>query len=60
MLKVSYETKAKIRNLTLEVNIDSNKVFINESLCRYYKFLWNNCKKLWTEEWIEAFSVSNG
>ena len=28
------------------IDTDSNKVFINESLCRYYKFLWSKCKKL--------------
>ena len=32
------------------IHIDSNKVFINESVCRYYKFLWSKCQKLWTEE----------
>ena len=42
------------------IDIDSNKVFINESLCRYYKFLRSKSKKLWTEKWIEAFWVSNG
>ena len=42
------------------IDTDSNKVFINESLCRYHKFLWSKCKKLWTVKWIEAFWVSNG
>ena len=42
------------------IGIDSNKVFINEVLCRYYKFLWSKCKKLRAEKWIEAFWVSNG
>ena len=54
------------------IDIDSNRqykhsidsidieVFINESLCRYYKFLWRKCKKLWDEKWIEAFWVSKG
>ena len=27
------------------IDLDSNKVFINESLCCYYKFLWSKCKK---------------
>ena len=39
--------------------MDSGKVFINESLWRYCKFLWSKCKKLCTEEWIEACWVSN-
>ena len=41
------------------IDIDSDKVFINEIPWRYYKFLWSNCKKLWTEKWIEALWVSN-
>ena len=41
------------------IDNDSSKVFINESLCHYYKFLWCKCKKLWGEEWIKAFWVSN-
>ena len=39
--------------------IESGKVFINESLCHYYKF-WRKCKTLWSEEPTEAFWVSNG
>ena len=42
------------------IDIDSNKFFINESLCCYYKFLWSKWKKLWNEEWIEAFWVRKG
>ena len=41
------------------IDIDSDKVFINEIPWRYYKFLWSNCKKLWTEKWIEALWVRN-
>ena len=52
--------KNKNKNLhPRSIDIDSNKVFINESPRRYYKFLWSKCKKLWTEKWIEAFWVSN-
>ena len=42
------------------LDIDSNKVFINENLCCHYKFLRSKCKKLWIEEWIRAFWVSSG
>ena len=41
------------------VGIESGKVFINESLCHYYKFLWSICKHLWSVECIEAFWVNN-
>ena len=28
------------------IDIDSNKVFMNECLCCCYKYLWSKCKKL--------------
>ena len=55
----NYLTK-KIKNKNFNpqsIDIGSKKVFINEILCHYYKFLWSKCKKLWTEEHIEAFWV---
>ena len=36
------------------------KVFINESLRRYYKLLWSKCKKLFLEKNIASFWVTNG
>ena len=38
----------------------NNPVFINDSLCSYYKMLWRKCKKLWSSKYIHAFWVSNG
>ena len=38
----------------------SSPVFINDSLCQYYKMLWRKCKKLWTNKFIDSFWVSNG
>ena len=26
--------------------LNGTKLYINESLCRYYRYLWNQCKKL--------------
>ena len=31
---------------------EGTAVFINESLCSYYKMLWNKCKKLWEKKLI--------
>ena len=56
---LSKKNKAKDFN-PHSIGIESGKVFINKSLCRYYKFLSNKCKTLWSEEWIEPFWVSNG
>ena len=30
-------------------------VFINESLCSYYRFLWSECKKLWSKKLVVSF-----
>ena len=35
------------------------KVFINESLCGYYKLLWSKCKKKFLEKKIASFWVTN-
>ena len=43
-------------------NIDmyKKKVYINESLCAYYRFLHGKCKGLWNAGRIFKFWVSNG
>ena len=47
-------TKKKLKDLDLfSIGINS-VVFINDSLCRYYKNLWAKCKKLC---WINLFVV---
>ena len=35
-------------------------VYINDSLCFYYKKLWSKCKKLWSNKFIFGYWVSNG
>ena len=35
-------------------------VFINQSLCSYYKYLWSFCKRLHSKKLIHSFWVSNG
>ena len=42
------------------IDIPSGKAYLNESLCKYYKFLWSKCKQLWCDEWIDSFWVFNG
>ena len=39
---------------------EGTAIFINESLCSYYKMLWNKCKKLWEKKLIYTFFTSNG
>ena len=38
----------------------STSLFINPSLCSYYKYLWSKCKALWSSKLISSFWVSNG
>ena len=42
------ENKKKLKNLSSEeIGVEtSSKVFVNESLCKYYKLLWSQCKSL--------------
>ena len=37
----------------------STSLFINPSLCSYYKYLWSKCKALWSGKLISSFWVSN-
>ena len=36
------------------------KLYINESLCPYYRGLWGKCKKLWLDKVIFSFYTING
>ena len=38
----------------------STSLFINPSLCSYYKYLWSKCKALWSGKIISSFWVTNG
>ena len=50
--------KLKRKNLT---SLGINKpIYINDSLCTYYKKLWAKCKKLCDNQVIHAFWISNG
>ena len=35
-------------------------VYINDSLCSYYKMFWQKCEILWSSEFIYTFWVSSG
>ena len=38
----------------------NNSVYINDSLCTYYKMLWRKCKALQINKLICSFWVTNG
>ena len=57
MRKKSELRKLKPSELDLP---NGEKLYINESLCPYYRGLWNQCKKLWNKQGIFSFFTVNG
>ena len=57
MRKKSELRKLKPSELDLP---NGTKLYINESLCPYYRGLWNQCKKLWNKRGIFSFFTVNG
>ena len=54
--------KRNLKNVKLsDVGLSGDThLFINESLCSYYKGLWNKCKELWNEKRIYSYFTVNG
>ena len=54
--------KKKLKNIDhKKIGLPSGtNVFINESLCGYYKLLWSKYKKIFLGEKIASFWVTNG
>ena len=48
-----------LNGITLNLQSDS-KIFINKSLCGYYRGLWNKCKRLKGDKKIYQFYTNNG
>ena len=38
----------------------NSAIYINDSLCSYYKMLWGKCRKLLLNKYIHSFWVTNG
>ena len=52
--------KKNLKGMDLSSLGITSPVYINDSLCQYYKTLWKKCKKLWSNKYITSFWVSNG
>ena len=52
-------TKRKLKDMDLTYIGINNPVYINGSLCTYYKMLWRKCKSLRTNKLIHSFWVTN-
>ena len=52
------------RNKLMGMDLSSlgirGKVYINDSLCKYCKFLWKKCKSLQSNQFMQGFWVTNG
>ena len=57
MRKKSELRKLKPSELDLH---NQTKLYRNESLCPYYRCLWNQCKKLWNKQGIFSLFTVNG
>lgn len=51
------ELKKKLKSLKFEWMSINNPIFINDSLCGYYRELWTKCKMIWINKYIQGFWV---
>ena len=58
VMRVKSELK-KLKPADLDLSVGT-KLYINESLCPYYRGLWNQCKKLWNRRKLFSFFTVNG
>ena len=59
-MPTKYVKLKKMKSLNLESMGVGSPVFINDSLCAYYKKFWAKCKKLLINKYIHGFWVSYG
>ena len=58
-----FKTKKKLKDTKfgdIEGMTENTKIFINESLCPYYRLLWSKCKDLFSKNVIYRFWTTNG
>ena len=51
--------RSKLKTTGLKPIGITTPVYINDSLCFYYKKLWSKCKKLWSNKFVFSYWVSN-
>ena len=52
--------RSKLKTTDLKFIGITTLVYINDSLCFYYKKLWSKCKKPWTNKFFFGYWVSSG
>ena len=53
-------SKRKLKDMDLTSIGINNPIYINDSLCTYYKMHWRKCKSLRSNKLIHSFWVTNG
>ena len=48
------KVKKNLKGMDLSSNGIRSPVYINDSLCKYYKMLWRKCKKLYVNKFIHS------
>ena len=54
------QNKKKLKSIDLSSFNVQGPVYVNDSLCSYYKSLWSKCKSLRDGNFIQSFWVANG
>ena len=52
--------KKDLKSMNLSSLSINSAVYINDSLCIYYKMLWGKCRKLLSNKYIDSFWMTNG
>ena len=56
-----FSKKRNLKNIDKKkLKLGNNNIYINHSLCRDYRRIWNNARKLFNDGKITSFWVSNG
>ena len=63
-LSLNSESKKIVKNLDLAAvdlpEPEGTEIFIKESLCPYYRGIWNKCEKLRDKQTLHQYYTTNG
>jgi len=60
-VKEVFSNKNKLKNVSNnDLGFPEGKIYINDSLCPYYRGLWGKCKQSLIDKKIYSFWTSNG
>ena len=57
----SMKVKKDLSKLNLtDIDLSNTKIYINQSLCPYYKLIWSKSKQLHAANQVQSYFISNG